>query len=316
MEDKIHIPVAFIIYNRPDTTIKVFEQIRKAKPSKLYVIADGPNENKPNDKEMCKQTRKIIESVDWDCEVKKNYAEKNMGCGNRPASGLNWVFENEEYAIVLEDDCVPAQSFFWFCQEMLIKYKDDTRIMIVSGNNYNEERKRNDDSYSFCRYGHSWGWATWARSWKHFDFDMKRWPKFRDNGHMDDIFRTKEEINFFTAAFDNVYAKHDGIWDFQFGFAIWANGGLSIVPCFNLVSNIGAVGTHSSSACSFHFRAVNENFRVIKHPDYVLRNNWYDEYHFKNHWNKQVKKNNIFIRIRNKVRRLLKQLLKHFLKPT
>jgi len=312
MKMNLTIPIVFIIYNRPDTTIKVFEQLKIAKPKKLYVVADGPNENKPNDKETCEQTRKIIEGVDWDCKVKKNYAEKNMGCGIRPATGLEWVFSQEEYAIILEDDCVPAQSFFWFCQEMLIKYKDDTRIMIVSGNNYNEERKRNDDSYLFCRYGHSWGWASWSRAWKHFDFDMKQWPLFRDNGHMHDIFRTQAEVDLFTAKFNRVFENHQSIWDFQFTFAIWSNNGLSIVPSCNLVSNIGIDGTHSNNISSFHFRPVNEKFKITKHPDFVIRNDWYDEYHFKNHWNKRVKINNIFIRIRNKIWKIVNELLKHF----
>lgn len=289
MEEIFDIPVVLIIYNRPDTTQRVFDQIRLVKPSKLYVIADGPNINKPNDKLNCELTRNIINQVDWICEVKKNFSEENLGCGIRPSTGLSWVFSNEEYAIILEDDCVPSQAFFKYCKELLLKYKTDTRVMIISGNNYNEERIRNNDSYFFSRYGHSWGWATWKRVWQYFDYDMKKWPEFRDMGYMQDIFHSKLEANFFTSIFNRVYNNHQSVWDYQLAFAVWSNGGLSIVPSSNLVMNIGSLGTHSTSISKYHFRPINEMYTITKHPEFVIRNVWYDSYHFIKHWKERTK---------------------------
>lgn len=301
-------PVVFVIFNRPDTTVKVFNEIKKARPAKLYVIADGPRENVPDDKDRCRETRSVIDNVDWDCEVMKNYSEVNLGCGIRPSSGFSWVFEQEEYAIILEDDCVPSQSFFKFCQEMLILYKDDTRIWVVSGNNYTEERKRNKDSYFFSRYGHSWGWATWKRAWEHFDYYMKTWPKFRDRKYMYDIFNSKKEIEYFTKNFNNVYKDPSSVWDYQFAFTIFSNGGLSIVPSSNLVTNIGFVGTHSNQKNKYHKRPVNDKFEVIKHPDFIIRNTWYDDYHFLHH---QYRRKNFLRNFITIIKKILKKVYKH-----
>ncbi len=127
-------PVAFIIFNRPDTTSKVFEAIKQAKPKKLLVIADGPRINKPGEAEKCKQTRAITEQIDWDCEVLRNYSENNLGCRNRVSSGIDWVFENVDEAIIIEDDCLPNPSFFRFCQELLGKYRNNDEIFLISGN--------------------------------------------------------------------------------------------------------------------------------------------------------------------------------------
>ena len=146
---KLTTPVAFIIFNRPDTTRIVFEEIKKAKPEKLLIIADGPRNNKPGEKERCAETRAIVENIDWECEVLRNYSDKNMGCKNRVASGLNWVFENVEEAIILEDDCLPDQSFFRYCQELLEKYRDDKRIMLIAGDNMLFENNKQKYSYYF-----------------------------------------------------------------------------------------------------------------------------------------------------------------------
>ncbi|MEW6491011.1 MAG: glycosyltransferase family 2 protein, partial [Cyanobacteriota bacterium] len=161
-------PVVFIIFNRPDTTQKVFEAIRQAHPPLLFVIADGPRPNKPGEDQKCAATRAIIDQVDWDCEVLTNYSEINLGCERRVSSGLNWVFDTVEEAIILEDDCLPHPTFFSFCEELLDYYRNDQRVMVITGQNVQFGRKRTDYTYYFSRYNHCWGWASWRRAWRSY----------------------------------------------------------------------------------------------------------------------------------------------------
>ena len=161
-------PVLLIIFNRPDTTARVFEAIRAARPTELYIAADAPRENRSEDKRLCEEAKKITEKIDWPCEVHRLYQEKNLGCKRGPIASITWFFENVEAGIILEDDCVPHPSFFAFCSELLEKYADDKRIMHVSGNNFQFGKMRGDASYFFSEYTLSWGWATWRRAWQRF----------------------------------------------------------------------------------------------------------------------------------------------------
>ena len=158
-------PVAFIIFNRPSLTQIVFNTIRQAKPKQLFVIADGARF--PEEKEKCQQARDIIRQVDWDCEVLANYSDVNLGCGKRISSGISWVFEHVEAAIILEDDCLPHLSFFRYCENLLDYYRDDERVMAIGGDNFQDGNKKTPYSYYFSKYPHVWGWATWRRAWKH-----------------------------------------------------------------------------------------------------------------------------------------------------
>src|SRR5215831_3805810 len=154
-------PVALIIFNRPDVTERVFAEIAHARPRKLLVIADGPRFNRPGEAEKCTATRAIIDRVNWECEVLKNYSDVNLGCGGRESSAMIWIFEQAEEAIILEDDTLPQPTFFRFCEELLEKYRDDERVMHISGDNWLFGQKRISDSYFFSHYCLSWGWASW-----------------------------------------------------------------------------------------------------------------------------------------------------------
>lgn len=306
-KEQLETPVAFIIFNRPDTTRQVFGQIRKVRPKKLYVIADGPRKGFSEDASKVIETRAIIDAVDWECNVVKKYSDSNLGCGLGPSTGISWVFEQEDESIILEDDCLPGIPFFYFCEELLIRYRDEARVYGISGNNLFEERIRNEDSYFFSKYSNSWGWASWRRVWEKYDYDMKKWPAFRDARHMEDVFRTKAEVDRFIMMFDGAYASHEQRWDTQFAFTIWSNDGLCIIPRKNLVSNIGMVGTHASKGTQYHNLPISNSFRVTKHPDFILPNIWYDEYAFNNQWKY---KNNIINRIYKKLERTVFLLLK------
>jgi hypothetical protein len=199
-------PILFLIFNRPDTTQKVFNEIRKIKPRQLFVAADGPREDHPEDKEKCEQTRKIIDQVDWDCEVKTLFRDKNLGCKHAVSGAINWFFKNVEQGIILEDDCLPDQSFFGFCQELLNKYKNNKQIFNISGNNFQDGMWRGDGSYYFSKYFHCWGWATWADRWQnYFDIKMKNYPKFKEEKRIKELFSSKREIKFRMKNFENVY---------------------------------------------------------------------------------------------------------------
>lgn len=273
-------PIVFVIFNRPDTTAKVFEAIRNAKPSKLLVIADGPRAERTVDNERCEATRAIIDGVDWPCEVLKNYSDINLGCARRVSSGLDWVFDTVEDAIILEDDCVPDPTFFRFCQELLSYYRDDERIMVVAGTNYQFGRRRTNNSYYFSRYNHCWGWATWKRAWKYFDFKMLLWPYVRDNEWLNDILGHPGTVENWTNTFQAVFENRINSWAVRWTFACWIQSGLSILPNFNLVSNIGfgEEATHTTCSNPFEKMAVEPMEFPLKHPKFVIRDSKADDF--------------------------------------
>ena len=266
-------PVALLIFNRPDLTERVFAEISRVKPSKLLVVADGSRADMPGELEKCERARKIIEGVDWDCEVLKNYSAVNMGCRARVSSGLDWVFENVEEAIILEDDCLPHPTFFRFCEEMLRKYRHDERIMSISGANFQFGRKRTKHSYYFSHYCIIWGWATWRRAWKKYDVTMSLWPEIKAGNWLHDIFQDKGVRKYWMDAFDGVYKGNIDTWDYQFEFACIVNNGLSIIPNRNLVSNIGfgADATRTRELCKVSSIPVEEIDFPLNDPPFVIR---------------------------------------------
>jgi hypothetical protein len=275
-------PVLLITFNRPDTTEQVFNAIRKAKPSRLYIFNDGPRKGNVKDKVARDNISQIVDNVDWECSVKKNFPDSNKGCGPGVSGAISWAFENEDRLIILEDDCVPTATFFSYCDHLLEKYKDDTRISMISGNNYTERNNYTDTSYFFSKYGHIWGWATWKRAWEKYDYHMLDWPEFNKTLQLQNIFRKPGEINFMRRYFERVYnQKEKGTWDHQWFFCRIKENGLSIIPSHNLVTNVGFVGTHSENRSNAHLIPVKEDYTITKEPKFVLCNMKYDAYHFK-----------------------------------
>jgi hypothetical protein len=240
----LHTPVAFIIFNRPDVTALVFEKIRTARPPKLLVVADGPRQGHPGEAEKCDLTRAIIEKVDWPCEVIKNYSDTNLGCGMRVSSGLDWVFQTVEEAIVLEDDCLPHQDFFYFCEELLKKYRYDDGIMSIGGTNFLKGIKRGEASYYFSSHFHVWGWASWRRAWSKYDYNTQNMTEDRLTGILNKRFISSGEKRLYKNIYNRMRLGKVDTWDFQWFFAHLFSDGLTIIPNVNLVSNIGAIGTH------------------------------------------------------------------------
>lgn len=296
-------PVVFMIYNNPYTTQRVFEEIRKARPKKLFVIADGPRLDKPDEIDKCAAAQAVIDQVDWDCEVLKSYSAVNLGCGKRVSSGLNWVFSLVEEAIILEHDCLPHPTFFRYCQELLQRYRDDGRIMTISGTNFQFGHRRTGYSYYFSRFIHVWGWATWRRVWaKYYDFDMKMWPEVRDFRWLLDAFGSMQAENdwqhtiritggadawrYWDSVFERVHAGQIDTWDYQLFFASLMQNGLNIMPAENLVSNLGfGVGaSHTTVVNKFANIPLYSMEFPLKHPPFVIRDACADEYTQANHF--------------------------------
>jgi len=267
-------PVLLLIFNRAETTQRVFNQIKLIKPKYLYVSADGPRESRPDDKQKCEDTRKIIQQVDWDCEVKLLFHENNIGCGIAVSTAISWFFQQVEEGIVLEDDCMASVSFFRFCEKMLDTYRNDLRIWHITGYNLQLGNKRGDADYFFSQETPVWGWATWRRVWKNFNLKLEKLPEL-ERTH----FRTtlkSSKLHSLTALYDYrkvVHGKKD-IWDYNYSFYQLINNGLTIIPNVNLVENIGfdADATHQMKQAKTYManKAVEVDYTEIKHPPFVL----------------------------------------------
>jgi len=274
-------PVAFLVFNRPDTTEQVFASIRQAQPETLLLVADGPRESHPGEVELCATVRGIIEQIDWPCRVLKNFSDVNMGCKERVSSGLDWVFSEVEEAIILEDDCLPHPDFFPFCQEMLVRYRDDERVMMIGGTNYLLDRLDIKESYFFSRYYAIWGWATWRRAWAKYDIAMQGWERFKQEEQIKSYYSQRFMQRHLEYTFDLAHTNRINTWDIQWFYTCLFNNGLSIVSKVNLISNIGLQGAHSSEQSANHFfKTFNLDVDDINHPTYISPNYMYDNQFF------------------------------------
>jgi hypothetical protein len=284
-------PVVFIIFNRADTARRVFEEIRRARPPRLFVIADGPRPARDGERQQCLETRAVIEGVDWECELTTDFSDLNLGCRNRIATGLDRVFAEVEEAIILEDDCLPDPSFFGFCEALLARYRDDRRVMHIGGSNYLGGRfpeRISPFSYYFSRYNHCWGWATWRRAWANYDAEMSHWSELRDRDGLTDILTGDESaVSYWKRAFDEVAAGRIDSWSLVWTFSCWINSGLTILPAVNLISNIGfdQRGTHTRNR---HSRFANMPTSSIPlplvDPWFVIRNREADRFTQRNNF--------------------------------
>jgi len=262
-----------MVFNRPESTELVFATIKKARPTQLFFIADGPRPDRIGEAEQCDLVKSILEGVDWPCDVQKNYSEVNMGCKRRISSGLDWVFDKVEEAIILEDDCLPDESFFPFCEELLNRFRRDERVGHISGVNFQFGSRRSDESYYFSRYPHVWGWATWRRAWQNYDVEIRDWPLVKAEGKLGDIFGDKRLARRWERIFDDMYEGIIDTWDYQWVFSNMVNSRLSITPHYNLVSNIGfgdqATHTHTKD-CTAEVPVLRMKF-PLHHPPIIIR---------------------------------------------
>lgn len=312
MSNLFETPVLFLIFNRPDTTQVVFDAIKKIKPKYLYVSADGSRDTKPNEKLQCEQTRDIIKQIDWDCNLKTLFREKNLGCKVAVSSAITWFFDNVEEGIIIEDDCLPNESFFYFCQTLLERYRYDNRVMQIGGVNFQDGIKRSDGSYFFCRKNHIWGWATWRRSWALYDVKMKNYPNFKANNQILNIFNNKKMAETLTANFDKVYENKIDTWDIQWEYTILSNNGIVILPQINLVSNIGFRhdATHTTGHDEMLANKPTFQLSEIIHPSFMIPNIEADNYIFnKEHPTEKLTKK-VIRKTKNIVKKVLSPVIK------
>ena len=276
----LSVPVAFFTFNRLDTAKQVFARIKEAKPTKLYLISDGPRAHVQGEDEKVNGVRAyLLDNIDWDCEVVKNFAEANMGCGKRMSSGITWVFENEEKAIFLEDDCVPQPTFFRYCQEMLEKYENTEEVMIVSGNNQIAYLNTFDGDYGFSHQANIWGWAAWRRTWADYDYDIKDWPEKKKLPVWKKIYNRKAYWTLM-AEYDTMYRHAYDTWDYQVSYLLGKKEAYCVIPKVNLVSNAGFDGqefTHTADMPEWMDQRSYPMTFPINHPEKVTWSKKYDE---------------------------------------
>lgn len=274
--------VLFLVFNRLDTTKQVFDAIQQAKPPRLYIAADGARIDKKGEAEKVTAVRDfIIKNIDWECDVEILFRDENLGCKYAVSGAIDWFFENEEMGIILEDDCLPSQSFFWFCEELLEKYKNDMRIWHISGDNFQDGIKRGDGDYYLSKYNHIWGWASWRSRWEYYDVEMKGFNSFEKVDQIKNIFKQKATQRYWNNIFSNVSKGMIDTWDYQWTYTVLSNNGLSVLPNKNLVSNIGfgPDATHTMNLESEHSKLARyEQSFPVKPPLFILQDSIADSF--------------------------------------
>lgn len=274
---KFNTPIVIIIYNRKKALEKLVTVLRGISPTKVFVIADGP---KPGEEKKVLEARSVIETIDWVVKIEKIYSSQNLGLKDRIKSGLDEVFSKVETAIILEDDCIPSQQFFYYCEELLHKYKDEGKILSISGDNFLKGRVPIKDSYYFSRFFHSWGWATWKRAWKMYDEHLNSWPQQKKEAWLEKIFSSKSERAYWSTIFDLVKKDRIKSWAYRWSYTHFKLGGLSIVPAKNLVQNVG-FGSDATNT-KLGRKSLSQTVRSLRfpltHPNEIEGNNDADEY--------------------------------------
>jgi hypothetical protein len=269
--------VLFLIFNRPETTARVFDAIRAARPPRLYVAADGPRECREGEAERCAEARRIATAVDWPCEVKTLFRGKNLGMREAESGGMSWFFENEPEGIILEDDTLPVHSFFGYCKELLAKYRDDERVMCIAGDNTVPGCYSGASSYLFSAFPLTWGWATWQRAWRHY-----AWSGFLNSDRravIESVFSDPYFVSWWQNIFDETARGDVNTWDYVWVFNVWSQAGLTCVPEANLIKNIGfgEHGTHTKNPLDPRANARTDEIQLpLKHPVFVCRNMEFD----------------------------------------
>jgi len=295
-------PILFLVFNRPETTLLVFEAIKSIQPPKLYIAADGPRTNKINENNLCEEVKRITSKIDWPCTVKTLYREKNLGCKKAVNEAITWFFEQEEEGIILEDDCLPNISFFLFCSEMLQKYRSDNRIAMITGTNYLTQKESLHNSYFFSQHYTIWGWATWKRAWNNYDVNMSLYSKRKDE--------LTKQIRlaypwyywiYLIYLFELIKSNSIDTWDIQWVFRCMVDNQLCVTPSLNLITNIGVIGAHSNVVGDSHFiKSYELDFSNLSSPISFLPNYQYDRRLLK----QKYRMASLRITIKNKLKKL------------
>ena len=295
-------PIVFICFNRPEITQKTFQQIKKLKPAKLFLIMDGPREKNKKDQINVARVKKIIKKINWKCKVYKNFSKSNIGLKKRIVSGLDWVFKKVDKAIILEDDCYPSHNFFIFCENMLNFYQNNNEVLVITGNNF-QEGPVDDKSYYFSKYPHIWGWATWKSTWNLFDDKDVNIQKFLNSKKFKKVNKIIDEQNYWKSMYYQIKQGSLKSWAFYFLINIWKKNGLTVTPNKNLIINLGINNISSSNKNDPNLK-INLSKSDIKfpliHPKIINVNKIADKRVFYS-----VYKKNIKTRLKNKIKKMI-----------
>lgn len=271
LDGQFNVPVALFFFNRPNELKAVFDAIAKIKPSRLFLIADGPRMENIDDSQLCAESRSIVNQVNWPCKVYRKYSDTNQGCRNAIPNGLDWVFSHVEQCIILEDDCIPNDSFFYYCEELLNRYSKNRNIMTIGGHRYDGPDEFNGTSYFFSKYPSTWGWATWKRAWEHFDLELTEWSNLKNTDWLSTILGNKRHESYWSRIFDQMIEGMDA-WDYALVFSTWVKNGISIRSRVNLIENIG-FGPDATHTKENHHLISQRKYKKIllplRHPDRI-----------------------------------------------
>ncbi len=275
------IPVLLIIFNRTEEVKALIGALEKVKPLRMYIAADGPRSTVPSDALTCAAAREVVQTVPWPCEVITHFSDVNQGVDPAVENAISWFFRHETEGIILEDDCIPHPDFFTFAGEMLSRYRNDERVMMISGDNFQNGVKRGNGSYYFSNYANTWGWATWRRTWNLYDTSLAALPEFIEQNTIATLLPPKEEQRYWIKYLRKLHAGVRTAWDAKLMFALWIHNGLTLVPNANLVTNIGfgANATHTAgdTSMSIGSRALLPPYRA---PSKIEANDAADRYLF------------------------------------
>lgn len=288
-----NVPILLITWRRIEAVQSILDALRPYAPVRIFIASDGPRENYLDDQERIQLTREAIEAaIDWPCSIERLYSDNNLGCSYGPVRAINWFFDNVEEGIILEDDCIPSSDFYPYCASLLDYYRHDTRVWCIGGVNFQGGIQRGEASYYFSRYNHCWGWASWRRCWEHFDLNLAQWNKFRDSGLISSLFSSRRERLYWTRIWQRTFDRSVPVswWDYQWTFACMVNGGLTVLPNANLVTNVGfdQEATHShhgiTSGIGLQYQSLGLDKSPLIHPQFVLPDKLADLYTFRHHF--------------------------------
>lgn len=285
-------PVLFISFARPQLSRLAFEAIKKVKPKSFYFHSNAPSTENKDEVERNTTIRNFSNEIDWECSLKTFFRDKPVDVYTSLFGAIDWVFQHEDKAIIVEEDCRCSKSFFYFCEDLLNKYENEERVWMISGNNYHDEKKYSNHSFFFSRYMHIYGWATWKNRWQKIDRSGKIWEEMKRENLLFNYFQNKKEglyhFNRFERFVENISVRP--AWDVLFYMSMIENRSYGIVPTINLAQNMGTFGIHSRGGDNSHNITAKEINGEILYPKYIIPNSLYDDVHFRKHWHRNANK--------------------------
>ena len=312
-----HTPILFQFFDNLETTLEVFKQIKKIKPSKLFLVQDAPRNNVDGESKRCQNLKEIIEKkINWDCQINRLYRTENLGPGAGTADAIKWFFDQVEFGIVLEHDCLPHPDFFNYCETLLIKYMNVSEVKLINGSSYFIDYVSNRMSYHFAASGQLWGWAAWKRSFINYEQDIKKINKVEVLSAINVMFKEIRVREYWYQTVFWLLENKVNTWDYQLLYMIWINNGLIIVPNVNLISNIGfgQKAIHCKDLNSPLANSSVNNILPLVHPTkikYLHKSdtNYHDNF-LNKLYNSSIKKLGIYETVTNQMKHTLRIVIR------